>query len=156
MGEVLRLARDMPFARKLINSGRLSVPCSLAGYDLQTDGEAPVPPGSAMRDAPLSGPGGDTWLINEVQGAFTLVGFGDVMLPAVDGVRRMGIGKDGADYPIFGDKEGFCAAHYGDKRAYLFRPDGHVAAVFETPDRTQVAMALARASGETLMREVAE
>ncbi len=155
-GAVLRLARDMPFARKLINSGRLSVPCSLAGYELQTDGDAPVPPGSAMRDAPLTGPGGDTWLISEVQGAFTLVGFGDVTLPAVDGVRRIGIGTASADYPVFGDKGGFCAAHYGDKRAYLFRPDGHVAAVFEAPDAAQLSMALARASGETLMREVAE
>ena len=33
---VLALAADLPFARRLVNSGRLSVPCSLAGMRLQT------------------------------------------------------------------------------------------------------------------------
>ena len=46
---VLALAADLPFARRLVNSGRLSVPCSLAGMRLQTpdDGaiEGPMVPG---------------------------------------------------------------------------------------------------------------
>ena len=76
--EVLNLAETHPFARKLINSGRLSQPCSLAGKSLQTDGPAPCQPGTAMQDAPLLGSQADTWLISEIQGQFTLVGFGDV------------------------------------------------------------------------------
>src|SRR5262249_42696101 len=34
--EVLALAETYPFARRLVNSGRLSVPCSLAGFALQS------------------------------------------------------------------------------------------------------------------------
>src|SRR5262249_7304075 len=34
--EVLGLAETYPFARRLVNSGRLSVPCSLAGLALQS------------------------------------------------------------------------------------------------------------------------
>jgi 3-(3-hydroxy-phenyl)propionate hydroxylase len=80
--ETLRMAHDQPFARELINSGRLSKPCSLAGFPLQTDSKAGhVRPGTAMLDAPV----GDTWLISLVQGAFTLVGFGGVHLPEVPG-----------------------------------------------------------------------
>ena len=36
---VLALAADLPFARRLVNSGRLSVPCSLAGMRLQSPDE---------------------------------------------------------------------------------------------------------------------
>ena len=64
--EVLNLASDMPFARKLINSGRLSMPCSLTGFDLQTpDGSAPVSPGSAAIDAPLKVGASSNWLLEQ-------------------------------------------------------------------------------------------
>ena len=56
---------------------------------------APVAPGEVVTDAPLSGPNGDTWLINEVPGQFTLVGFGDVALPQSDGIARIGINSRG-------------------------------------------------------------
>ncbi|MCU4653053.1 FAD-dependent oxidoreductase [Roseibacterium sp. SDUM158016] len=140
--ETLRLAHDQPFARELINSGRLSRPCSLAGFPLQTPGGGPVVPGTAMPDAPL---GGD-WLISLVQGDFTLVGFGNVRLPAVPGIRRIGVDQRG-DYPCHGDAEGFALGRYGMGLAYLFRPDGHVAAVFDAPTAAQVGAARDRALG---------
>ena len=83
--EALRLAHDQPFAQKLLNSGRLSLPCSLEGFPLQTPATSQIAPGRAAVDAPLSGPDGDTWLIEQVQGQFTLAGFGDVALPDVPG-----------------------------------------------------------------------
>ena len=49
---VLALAADLPFARRLVNSGRLSVPCSLAGMRLQTPDDAvegPMAPGALCR-----------------------------------------------------------------------------------------------------------
>src|SRR4029450_12227220 len=56
---VLDLARDHDFARRLVNSGRLSQPASLAGLSLQTppgdDAPAGFPVGAAMADAPLAG-----------------------------------------------------------------------------------------------------
>ncbi|MDG4649565.1 FAD-dependent monooxygenase [Roseibacterium sp. SDUM158017] len=141
--ETLRMAHDQPFARELINSGRLSRPCSLAGLPLQTAGEAPVPPGTAMVDAPL----GDGWLISMAQGAFTLAGFGNVRLPDVPGVRRIGIAQRAAAYPCHADMQGHALGRYGMGLAYLFRPDGHVAAVFSKPTAAGVAEARDRALG---------
>src|SRR3989440_1782644 len=54
---VLALAREFPFARTLVNSGRLSRPCSLAGLSSIVADEAavagPMAPGTACADAPL-------------------------------------------------------------------------------------------------------
>ena len=144
--EALRLAHDQAFAQKLLNSGRLSQPCSLEGFPLQTPGPAPVPPGTAMPDAPLSGPDGDSWLISEVQGDFTLVGFGDVVLPDLPGLRRIGINQR-ADYPCFTAAHGHALRRYGSDRAYLFRPDGHVCASFTQPVASEVLAARDRALG---------
>ena len=146
--EALRLAHDQPFARKVLNSGRLSLPCSLEGFALQTPGAAPVAPGRAAVDAPLSGPGGDSWLISKVQGRFTLVGFGDVALPELPGITRIGVNQR-ADYPCFTATHGHAMRRYGSEIAYLFRPDGHVCAVFRKPDAAAVAAAKARAMGQT-------
>jgi 3-(3-hydroxy-phenyl)propionate hydroxylase len=142
--ETLRMAHDQPFARELINSGRLSKPCSLAGFPLQTDSRAgQVRPGTAMPDAPV----GDTWLISLVQGEFTLVGFGGVHLPEVPGIRRIGVAQMEPAYPCHGDRAGFALGRYGMGQAYLFRPDGHVAAVFSAPTASGVAAARDRALG---------
>ncbi|MGC5198982.1 hypothetical protein, partial [Aphanothece microscopica] len=106
--EVLRLARTEPFAQRLLNSGRLSVPCVLAGSPLVTPGCAPLPPGSAACDAAVS----DGWLLAHVQrGDFVLMGVG-VDLPAVPGVRRLGVGA-GTGYPVVQDTQGQVAARYG-------------------------------------------
>ena len=147
--EALRLAADQPFARRLLNSGRLSRPCSLENFPLQTPGAAQVAPGEAMPDAPLAGEGGDTWLISEVQGAFTLVGFGDVLLPEVAGVRRIGVNQR-ADYPCFTGTNGHAIRRYGGSRAYLFRPDGHICATFTHPTEAEVSAARDRAMGADL------
>lgn len=147
--EVLTLASRHPFARRLINSGRLSLPCSLEGMRLQTPGGAPVAPGEVVTDAPLSGPNGDTWLIHEVQGQFTLVGFGDVALPQIDGIARIGINSRG-NYPCFEATDGHAIRRYGRDHIYLFRPDGHVCAVFSTPDVTAISTAMENAMGASL------
>ena len=73
----LALARDFPFARALINSGRLSMPTAQTGSPLDTpdaDGDwagGPAP-GQAMVDAPL----GEGWLIDRLGRDFTLLTFG--------------------------------------------------------------------------------
>ncbi len=144
--EVLSLATEHAFARKLINSGRLSRPCSLAQCALQTQGNAPIRPGEAMQDAPLLGPAGNTWLITEAQGRFSLLGFGETALPAIDGIARIGINSH-ADYPCFDDIEGHTTQRYGTKTIYLLRPDGHVCAVFDTPDSDAIKAAYAHAKG---------
>ncbi len=147
--EALKLAKDQPFAQKMLNSGRLSLPCSLEGMALQTPGAAQIAPGRALVDAPLSGDAGDTWLLHEVQGDFTLVGFGDVMLPDVPGIRRIGINTR-AEYPCFTAKHNHAMRRYGSPKAYLFRPDAHVCAVFDMPTKEEIIHARARALGAEL------
>ncbi|SFE78209.1 3-(3-hydroxy-phenyl)propionate hydroxylase [Sulfitobacter brevis] len=145
--EVLHLARDHGFARRLINSGRLSQPCSLAETSLQTAGDAPLRPGSAAQDAPLTGPQGDTWLIGQAQGDFTLIGFGGTELPDIDGVRCVGIDSHDRAYTCFIDRDGHAKARYGSDHIYLLRPDGHICAAFTAPDRAAISAALQTAKG---------
>ena len=142
--EVLNLASEHPFARKLINSGRLSLPCSLAELPLQTGNHPLV--GLPLIDAPLFGDKGETWLISEAQGRFVLLGIGDAALPVIDGVDRLGIAQS-ADYPSFDDSQGLIAERYGTDRAILIRPDGHICAVFDKPDAVSVRRALDTAHG---------
>jgi 3-(3-hydroxy-phenyl)propionate hydroxylase len=64
---VLGLAKRHPFARALVNSGRLSLPATLSGSSLNTPdsagafGGGPVP-GAVAIDAPVAGPRGG-WLL---------------------------------------------------------------------------------------------
>ena len=135
--QTLNLAKSHPFARKLINSGRLSTPCSLATKSLQSDAPAPVRPGSAAVDAPL----GDGWLLSVVQGDFTLVAFDAPLPPLPDAIRGITVGQkdQGTDLAL---------KRYGAGWSYLFRPDGHVCAAWDTPpDTEQLRAAHLRALG---------
>ena len=128
--EVLNLAETHPFARKLINSGRLSQPCSLHGMPLQS-GDHPLV-GQSLIDAPL----GDGWLVEQAQGAFTLLSIGGAA-PQIDGIRPLHV-----DHPA-----PELARRYGTGH-YLIRPDGHICAHFDSPDRDQITAAMARAKGQ--------
>ncbi len=155
--EVLKLAADMPFARKLINSGRLSVPCSLGGKQLQTPGNLASLVGSALIDAPVTaknnGQATRKWLVEIAQGDFILLGIGNVSLPTLAGARSLSIGGTNAD---FEDTDGFVAARYGNNSIHLIRPDGHIAASFANADESEINRALNRAKGNMLFREAAE
>ncbi|EIE51302.1 FAD-dependent oxidoreductase [Salipiger aestuarii] len=143
--ETLRLAHTHPFARQLINSGRLSLPCALDGLSLQTPGPGV---GLAMVDAPL----GDGWLLPLVQGRFALVGFGDIALPDI-GLPRVGIGGPARGYECHDDPQGYALQRYGTGVAHLVRPDGHVAATFTgVVDAHAARTALARAMGKRCER----
>ncbi|PMS09411.1 FAD-dependent oxidoreductase [Trinickia caryophylli] len=78
----LGLAKRCPFARRLVNSGRLSVPAVLRESALNTpdragDGFAgDVVPGAVMPDAPMRTPGGPAWFLQLIaRHAFTGVYF---------------------------------------------------------------------------------
>jgi len=153
--EVLDLARTYPFARMLVNSGRLSVPCSLAGLSLQTapaDARVDLPaPGQACPDAPVAAAnGGPGWLLRHLGGGFVLMTVGDAPLPAVAGVHALRIREAGvAAADVLVDTTGRVAERYGVGPVYLIRPDQHVAARFERPDRSAVEAARARALGRS-------
>jgi 3-(3-hydroxy-phenyl)propionate hydroxylase len=150
---VLGLAERHEFARKLVNSGRLSKPCSLEGMSLQTlaDGSAGVAPGSAMPDAPVEG-GGPGWLLPHFGKGFAVMAVeADLPDGLPDGLERIVVTADrtkrasGATMLI--DGEGLVARRYGAGMTYLIRPDQHVAARFARPDAGAIEAALKRATG---------
>ncbi|MFK8033866.1 MAG: FAD-dependent oxidoreductase [Hyphomicrobiales bacterium] len=155
--EVLRLSKDFPFARRLINSGRLSLPCTLPegakeiGAD--TSDETCISIGETVVDVPLDEAGTQKWLSSEIQNSFTLVGFGDVDLPNVSGVKRIGISQHSDHYPVFQDVEGFGVQRYGLGKAYLFRPDGYLLASFQAPTHNSVANVVSDVLQSKLLRE---
>lgn len=159
--EVLRLAKDKPFARRLINSGRLSLPCSLEAFapDTGTD-DAPVPPGRVAVDAPLCASKGETSLIHHLGNDFAMVSFGDTRpdLP-VEGVRHLHVYGKGHNGKLaaqdFADMTGFAFARYGNGLTYLFRPDAHVAGVWREPDTGTIARAMALSLGRQQVSGVA-
>src|SRR5262249_50839909 len=134
----LSLARDFPFARALITSGRLSVPTSQGGSPLDTpDGDADwvcgPAPGQAMVDAPLE----EGWLVDRVGVGFTLLVFGQSAL-ALPGVSVVKIEEEGLARQRYDGRPG---------TAYLVRPDRYVAARWRSVDEAAVTSALRRATG---------
>lgn len=144
--EVLDLAGDMGFARRLVNSGRLSVPCSLADLPLQTPSpEAVLGSGSACLDAPLRRNGADTWLLDELGGDFVLLSFGEPPRIEVNDIAHVHVSRAGEGE--LEDVSGHAMRRYGEGLTYLIRPDQHVAAAFRAPDAAAVSSARDRAMG---------
>jgi 3-(3-hydroxy-phenyl)propionate hydroxylase len=140
--ETLRLAAQHPFARKLVNSGRLSQPCSLSGKQLQTPSANDGPglqPGDVCVDAPLTNQRKD-WLLQLLSDSFTVLVIGDVSLPSQL--------RDTQHVALSVSESAELAQRYGENTAYLVRPDQHIAARFSnTVTQEQFDHALARASG---------
>jgi 3-(3-hydroxy-phenyl)propionate hydroxylase len=150
--EVLKLAEDFPFARRLVNSGRLSTPCSLAGLSLQSQDDdavqGPMVPGAPCLDAPVRNPDGTPgWLLDHLGTEFSLLSFG---LPVDSELPQVVIGTNSADgAATLADETGLLTQRYGgrDGVAYLIRPDQHVAARFARPTPETIEDALTRARG---------
>ncbi len=145
----LALARSTEFGRRMVNSGRLSLP-SVYDSPLSTpdapddDWQGGCPPGASLPDAPVRGPdGGATWLLRLVGGEETLITFGDPGFDPPDGVRVLRVGPDVVD------REGLVATRLGARpgAAILVRPDQHVAARWMRPARDAVARASRRLRG---------
>ncbi|RWA61143.1 FAD-dependent oxidoreductase [Mesorhizobium sp.] len=144
---VLDLSEHFAFARPLVNSGRLSVPCTYDGSPLNgpdTQGLPPrTRPGSPAVDAPVKG----GWLLDRLGDRFRLLTI-DADAPGVienGGVVAERLALSAADDPTGALKE----RYLGDEgmAVYLLRPDQHVAARWTAFDRTKVEAALAKATG---------
>ena len=138
---VLELARDHPFARGFVNSGRLSLPCAYTDSPLSTpDGggfESGVAPGAPAVDAPLAD---GSWLLDKLHHGFTLLCFGE---------PNNGLDELPAEICLIGEGDGMVHERYDGRpgTVYLMRPDQHVAARFRTPDAAAIAAAMERAAG---------
>ncbi len=160
---VLDLARRQPFARALINSGRLSLPATLADSPLNGPDVAELPraarPGSACPDAPIARADGTRgWLLDQLGDGFVglyLVPPAGLSAAALEAARRwerapvpirlLPVG-DGA---VLRDVEGLVAGRYGAPGSFILtRPDQHVAARFRQFDPLAIEDALAVALGQ--------
>ncbi len=167
----LTLAEHFPFARRLVNSGRLSQPTVHLGSPLNTpDTDAFVGamvPGAPALDAPIASDRGYGWLLQALRGEFTLLYYAGAAseLPrriqeavyalAADQVpvRCLVLTLPGSKLvlpsgidSIF-DAEGLVAVRY-DLRpgsCYLLRPDQHVCARWRWFDRDHIRKARDRA-----------
>jgi 3-(3-hydroxy-phenyl)propionate hydroxylase len=150
---VLALAETEPFARRLVNSGRLSIATCYDGSPLNcpdgfAEGEVPaVRPGAAALDAPLDG----GWLLDRLGDGFTGVWFSrDGRLPdeLERGHAMLSSRLRFVNHSIDVSRETSCS-RYGAEREpafYLFRPDQHVAGRWRHVSLAAVEAALDRAT----------
>ncbi|EKV30720.1 2-polyprenyl-6-methoxyphenol hydroxylase [Caenispirillum salinarum AK4] len=154
----LDLAREHPFARALVNSGRLSMPTPYAASPLNTpDTDAfkgRMTPGTPAADAPVTADGQDAWLLNRLGGDFTVLyftldgGVPDELKAFEDdpaGVKVVTVGPGG-----LADVKGLVAERYDATpgSVYLIRPDQYVAARFRQFDARRLRVALDTALGK--------
>ena len=172
--QVLALAKHHPFARKLVNSGRLSVPSFLTGSVLNTPDqdafEGNMVPGAPMDDAPVQVDGQDAWLLDQVGKGFQLMLFVNAP-PTPEVLAQLAscssasqcanapvpvtpliVTPHALDVPgitVIVDAQGLMAKRYDAQpgTTYLLRPDQHVAARWRTLDAAKLQTALARAIG---------
>jgi 3-(3-hydroxy-phenyl)propionate hydroxylase len=145
---VLNLSEAYAFARPLVNSGRLSLPCTYDGSPLNAqdalDGPARTRPGSPCPDAPL----GDGFLLSQLGDDFVLLTI-DADAPEtveIDGIPVRRVALSAKD-----DSTGQLAERYlGNAKSavYLIRPDQHVASRRASYDETQLRADLLRAIGK--------
>ncbi|MFY0478242.1 FAD-dependent oxidoreductase [Achromobacter marplatensis] len=170
---VLNLAKTHPFARSLVNSGRLSLPATYGGSPLNTpDADAftgRMVPGAVALDAPVTSRGEPDWWLAQLDGGFVLAVFCGDALPGADTLQALqalrmapvpvkavlvaSAGCDGsvlpAGVPVVADTEGCLTKRYDAQpgTAYLIRPDQHIAARWRAFNADAVARAINRATG---------
>jgi 3-(3-hydroxy-phenyl)propionate hydroxylase len=165
----LQLAEKHEFARRLVNSGRLSTPTTYAHTPLNSpDVDAfggRMQPGAPALDAPLAGACGPAWLVDLLGGRFVAVYYvgaqhplPEALLEGLHGLRVavdvVAIGARGESLPpapsdisTLTDTQGLFAQRYDAKpgSVYLFRPDQHLAARFRHFDHNRLRDAVDRA-----------
>jgi 3-(3-hydroxy-phenyl)propionate hydroxylase len=142
----LSLAKHHAFAKRMVNSGRLSMPTAYSETPLSTpdDGawEGGPAPGAPIPDARA----GQGFLTDHLGRDFTLLAGDEAAARlAPPGVAVHHLGEGG-----IGDPFGEIAARFAlsPGRSYLIRPDGHVAARFLVPEKRVIRDALRRARGK--------
>ncbi|MGB4951054.1 MAG: FAD-dependent monooxygenase, partial [Rhizobiaceae bacterium] len=141
---VLDLAEHEEFARPLVNSGRLSVPCTYDGSPLNGDDASDMPertrPGSPAVDAPVEG----GWLVDRLGGKFQLMGINADVPQSLD---VDGVSVEGMKFKTAGT--GALARRYlgrTQSAVYLMRPDQHVVARWPQYNEKLVRLAVNRAT----------
>ncbi|MCE8017157.1 FAD-dependent oxidoreductase [Halomonas sp. MCCC 1A17488] len=176
---VLELAEHYPFARRLVNSGRLSMPCHYDDSPLNGPETEGLPlvlrPGSPAKDAPIGLAGRRAWLLNQLGDRFTLLLDGRVDSARAEALRTelepLLARQADLDLLVVGpaphaltelprsrqieDVETLVGERYGltGGVAYLFRPDQHVSARWRQVSAAEVEAAIDHALGRHLDAE---
>jgi 3-(3-hydroxy-phenyl)propionate hydroxylase len=160
---VLELARDFEFARRFVNSGRLSVACILDESGLNTQDEdsfnSKLVPGSPGVDAPVTVNGEESWFLKSIGNEFTAVYFakdGEKAPQGATGLEEDSIpvrtvvisGQNEAGAGVLGDHKGLLRQRLDGRpgTCYLFRPDQHLVARWREFDLKAIRDAVARAT----------
>jgi 3-(3-hydroxy-phenyl)propionate hydroxylase len=171
----LALAEHFEFARRLVNSGRLSVPTVYRDSPLNSldteHFEGDMVPGSPCADAPIGIDGHESWLLLHLGGRFNGLYFAhDDGLPQPDRNALKALseaphtpvttlvvcpsgqrphGMSGGTIAVTDLRQRLRQRYDGRPGTfYLLRPDQHVAARWRTLDADQVQAALTRATGQ--------
>jgi 3-(3-hydroxy-phenyl)propionate hydroxylase len=152
---VLALAPKAEFARRMINSGRLSV-ATVYDTSLSTPDESPFAGsarlGAPLPDCPIRDADGRTgYLLENLDGGFTLLTFKNGALPSIEtqavpeGICRVSVGVD------LSDPDGVLTQRLDATpgAAYLLRPDQHLCARWRSLDCGKLAAARDRAMGKS-------
>ncbi|HEX8165961.1 MAG TPA: FAD-dependent oxidoreductase [Beijerinckiaceae bacterium] len=147
----LLLARHADFAKRMVNSGRLSAasvydtPLSTPDRDTWAARAGGARLGAPLPDAPLLDRAGNpVWLLDAIGGDAVLLHVADGAVPSpLPGLKRLVIGKD------FWDRDGHFARRFDATpgAAYLVRPDQHLAARWRRFDTAAIAAAVQRFKG---------
>ncbi len=135
------------FARRMVNSGRLSVASEYDSPLTTPDREdfgGSARLGSPVPDAPLEDSGGKRFLLQTLTEDFQLLYVKDGARPNVpEGLRMTAIGED------LIDREGIFTQRFDATpgAAYLLRPDHHLCARMRSYNGNRIRDALARAKG---------
>ena len=167
----LRLSKHHPFARRLVNSGRLSTPTTLSESSLNTrDGDdfaGAMIAGAPCDDAPIAVDPRSDWLLSHVGDRFggiyfssgeldhetrnALVALRDARV-AIDAIvvvpRGASASTDISPLRAVEDSDGLVGRRYDGRPGtfYLIRPDQHVCARWRRFDVETVNAAVARAT----------
>lgn len=163
----LRLAKQLPFARSLVNSGRLSMPSTYVHSELNSiDQESfggTVNIGGAAVDAPLMVRQHPIWWLSQLGSRFTLVLFNPntdqlaqaqslqspdlldvIVIQSPDQTQHIS-----TQHISLVDVEGIWQQRYDAQpgSSYLFRPDQHLTARWRHAKPQQIQQALKQACG---------
>ena len=145
---VLDLVEHVPFARPLVNSGRLSVPASYDGSPLNANDVEGLPvrtrPGAPVVDAPTD----LGWMTDVLSGRFQVVVFNCDVAEAELQKAAKARGIDLEFTRLHCGNDSLLAQRYlGDlpQAVYLFRPDQHVCARWQDASTEEILAALATA-----------
>ncbi len=142
---VLDLAGKHAFARPLVNSGRLSVPCVYDDFPLfgpdALNGPAVTRPGAACTDAPV----GEGFLLDHLNDGFQIFAIGTTA-PKPSQIE----GFDVSVFYVTDPSDDLRKRYLGDaaQAVYLIRPDQHVVARWPDYDASAVTAALKNAIGK--------